>query len=254
MLRGPLRVAAVGGLSGALVAALTLEESVRKLSDERREAYVRRWAGTMLKLLRVEVTIDAAPGALDKSEGPRLVVANHRSTLDILLMLHLFGGNLLARGDMADWPAIGYMARRAGTLFVNRGDPASGALAVRRIRKRLERGITVSVFPEGTTFHGDEVREFQAGAFIAIAKLRGEVLPVGIAYEHPHAIYGDEPVLDHMKRLVRAPSTRVAVAVGAPVSAAPTGIGAFAASLRNEVQTLVHRARSLVGTGVCSPP
>jgi hypothetical protein len=36
--RAPLRVAAVGGLSGVLLAALTLEESVRGLSDERRDA------------------------------------------------------------------------------------------------------------------------------------------------------------------------------------------------------------------------
>ena len=158
-------------------------------------------------------------------------------------MLDLFGGNLLARGDMADWPAIGVMARRAGTLFVDPTDPASGAAAVQRIRERLRRGITISVFPEGTTFEGDEVRPFQAGAFVAIARERGEVLPVGIAYETPEAIYGDEPVLDHMKRLVRAPSTRVAVSIGSPVGASATGVASLASAMRSEVQSLVHRAR-----------
>jgi 1-acyl-sn-glycerol-3-phosphate acyltransferase len=143
---------------------------------------------------------------------PRLVVANHRSTIDILLMLHLFGGQLLARGDMATWPGIGVMARRAGTLFVRRDDPASGAGAVQRMRERLRRGITIGVFPEGTTFHGDEVREFQPGAFVAIARERGIVLPVGIAYERDDAIYGDEPIVDHLKRLAQAhhqPNVRI---------------------------------------------
>ncbi len=247
MFRAHLRAAAVGGVSGAMLAALTLEDRLRKVDDARRDAYVRRWARSLLKLLRVEVTKDVAPGALDKGRRPRLVVANHRSTLDILIMLDLFGGSLLARGDMADWPAIGVMARRAGTLFVDRTDPASGAAAVQRIRERLRRGITISVFPEGTTFEGDEVRPFQAGAFVAIARERGEVLPVGIAYETSDAIYGDEPVLDHMKRLVRAPSTRVAVSIGSPVGASATGVASLASAMRSEVQSLVHRARAFAG-------
>jgi len=210
---------------------------------------VRSWARSLLKVLDVHATVDVAPGALEKNARPRLVVANHRSMLDIFLMLDLFGGNLLARGDIADWPAIGTMARRAGTLFVNRGDPASGAAAVQRIRDRLRRGITISVFPEGTTHEGDLVREFQAGAFVAIARERGDVLPVGIAYERPDAVFGDEPLVDHMKRLVRTPSTRVAVAIGSPVDASKN-VASFAAAMRVEVQALVTKARAIVGGAV----
>jgi 1-acyl-sn-glycerol-3-phosphate acyltransferase len=245
--RAPLRVAAAGGLSGAMLAALVIEESLRTVSEARRDAYVRSWARSLLRVLEVDVAIDAVPGALERSAAPRLVVANHRSTLDILLMLHLFGGNLLARGDMADWPAIGTMARRAGTLFVDRSDPTSGAAAVQRIRAKLRGGVTISVFPEGTTFEGDQVREFQGGAFVAIAREHGEVLPVGIAYARADAIFGDEPVVDHMKRLVRAPSIRVGVAVGSPV-ASRGAVGPLASAMRREVQALVNKARGLVGS------
>jgi 1-acyl-sn-glycerol-3-phosphate acyltransferase len=230
-----------------MLAALTLEERLREVTFERRDAYVRRWAGVLLGLLDVEVKIDAGPTAFQKAARPRIVVANHRSTLDILLLLSLFGGNLLARGDMADWPVIGVLARRAGTLFVDRSDPASGAAAVQRIRERLRSGVTVGVFPEGTTFPGDDVREFQGGAFIAIARESGDVVPVGIAYERPDAVYGDEPVMDHMKRLVRAPSIRVGVAVGSPVEAPRRQIRSLAVHLRDEVQSLVHKARALAG-------
>jgi 1-acyl-sn-glycerol-3-phosphate acyltransferase len=236
----------VGGLSGALLAAIAIEERMRQIDEARRDAYVRSWARSLLALLGVEPRIDAAPGALEKNGRPRLVVANHRSTIDILLMLDLFGGNLLARGDMAEWPAIGIMARRAGTVFVDRGDPASGAAAVQRIRDRLRKGVTISVFPEGTTYAGDHVREFQAGAFVAVARERGVVLPVGIAYERADAIFGDEPVVDHMKRLVRTPSILVGVAIGAPVEAS-TSVVAFAEAMRGSVQELVVKARSLVG-------
>jgi 1-acyl-sn-glycerol-3-phosphate acyltransferase len=238
----------MGGISGAMLAALTVEDRVRPVSDERRNAYVRRWARSLLRLLQVECRVDGSPDAFDNG-APRLVVANHRSTVDILLMLHLFGGHLLARGDMAEWPAIGVLARRAGTLFVDREDPSSGAAAVQSMRERLRRGITMCVFPEGTTYPGDEVRDFQAGAFVAVAREKGSVTPVGIAYETPDAIYGDETIGDHMKRLAESPSIRVAVAVGAPISAAGGGVRPLAERARSEVQRLVARARAKVGGG-----
>jgi len=247
VLGAPLRAAAVGGVSGAMLAALTIEERFVAVSDERRNAYVRTWARSLLRLLHVEIDLDAAPGALAPRRCPLLVVANHRSTVDILLMLHLFGGNLLARGDMADWPAIGVLARRAGTLFVDRDDPASGAAAVQRIRERLRRGITVCVFPEGTTFEGDEVREFQAGAFIAIAREKGDIVPVGFAYERRDVIYGNEPVTDHMKRIIETPTIRVGAFIGSPFSTAGLGVRAVAAKAQSDVQALVDRARSRIG-------
>jgi lyso-ornithine lipid O-acyltransferase len=230
-----------------MLAALTVEHRLRPVSDERLNVFVRRWAKSLLRLLSVDVTLDAGPGTFEKASGPRLVVANHRSTVDILLMLHLFGGNLLARGDMAHWPAVGLLARRAGTLFVDREDPSSGAAAVQRMRERLRRGITVCVFPEGTTFPGDVVREFQAGAFIAVAREKGFVTPVGIAYETPDAIYGDEPIGDHMKRLAQSRGIGVAVAVGAPIAAAGAGVRPLAEQARTDVQALVARARGIIG-------
>src|SRR5690349_20295065 len=236
MLRAPLRAAAMGGVSGAMLAALTVEHRVRPVNDERLDTYVRSWAKSILRLLHVELKVDPSPDPFPRGTGPRLVVANHKSTVDILLMLHLFGGNLLARGDMANWPAVGVMARRAGTLFVDRTDPASGAAAVQSMRDRLRRGVTVCVFPEGTTFPGDEVREFQPGAFVAIAREKGSVTPVGIAYETPEAVFGDEPVVDHMKRIAESSSIRVAVAVGTPFSAAGGGVRHLAERARTEVQ------------------
>lgn len=246
MLRAPLRAAAVGGVSAAMMTAMVLEDTLRELSDSRRQAYAQQWAKRMLDLLGVELVVEMPPHAGARGEPARLVVANHRSVIDILVMLALFGGQLLARGDMEAWPGIGAMARRAGTLFVDRTSPTSGASAVRRMRERMRRGITVSVFPEGTTFEGDEVRPFQAGAFVAVTRERGLVLPVGLAYERADAVYGEESIAVHMKRLLAVPRIRVAVVVGAPI-AASTNASALAHQARGEVQALVVRARKRVG-------
>jgi 1-acyl-sn-glycerol-3-phosphate acyltransferase len=251
--RLPLRALWAASTSAALFAAVKVEEKTRHFSPEqreaRRDAYVRRWAESLLRVMQVDVQL-VPPGRAPRdvmTKEARLVVSNHRSTLDILLVLDLFGGSLLARGDMATWPTFGRMAEVADTLFVDRADPSSGAGAVQRVRDRLRRGRTVTVFAEGTTFAGDEVRPFHAGAFVAGARERVPILPVGFAYAGTHAIYGDEPIGDHFGRLLRAESTRVAVAVGEPFASRGVPIAELRDRTHDEVQKLVHRAREVIG-------
>jgi lyso-ornithine lipid O-acyltransferase len=250
MLRPALRALGAASASGAAVAAYVLDGGVRPMTEARRDAYVCAWARAMRRALAVDLVVHP-PGRLPRDEPhtrPRLVVTNHRSTLDIPIMLELFGGHLLARGDMAEWPVVGAMARLAGTLFVDREDPQSGASAVLRIREKLRSGRSVTVFPEGTTFPGDDVRPFHAGAFIPIARERGEVWPAGIAYASEDAVYGDEPIGAHMKRLTQTPQIRVAVAVGTPMSAAGLGVQALCAEAHAAVTGLVVEARGLLGS------
>lgn len=253
MIRRGARVAArltgAVALSGAAYGAVRANDGLGRLDDERRDRWVRRWARGLLRIFDVELRVDPAdfrplPATTPR---PRVVVANHRSTLDILILLHLFGGHLLARGDMADWPYVGALARWAGTVFVDREDAISGAAALQRIAELLERHRTIAVFPEGTTFDGDEVRPFHAGAFLAARRARAELLPVGIAYEWPGAHFLDESIGEHGRRLVVMPHHRVAVAIGAPIDASRGRIEALRDGARGEVQRLVTRARASIG-------
>ncbi len=244
--RAATRLAGAVGLSSLLYGAVRAHDGLGRLDDERRDRYVRRWARGLLRLFDVELVLDP-PGFQPlpaHTPRPRMVVANHRSTLDVLLLLHLFGGHLLARGDMSRWPAMGELARAAGTVFVDRSDPLSGAAAVKRIGELLAKQRSIAVFPEGTTFEGDEVRPFHAGAFVAARRVRGEILPVGIAYEDPAAHYLDESIGAHGRRLVEAAKTRVAVAIGSPLDASHAKIDALRDATLAEVQRLVARARA----------
>jgi lyso-ornithine lipid O-acyltransferase len=240
-----LRAALAASSSAALFSALQLDKLVRPLDgtqhDARRDPYVQAWARSLLRILGVQ-RIDATP-YVDAGSGGRVVVSNHRSTIDILLMLDLFGGHLLARGDMAAWPVMGTLAREAGTLFVDREDPSSGAGAVQRVRSRLRDGRTITVFPEGTTFLDDEVRPFHPGAFVAAAREKVPVVPVGIAYETAESCYGDEPIGEHGKRLLTSKQTRVAVAIGTPLPSKGHSLTALRDRAHDAVQSLVRIAR-----------
>jgi 1-acyl-sn-glycerol-3-phosphate acyltransferase len=154
---------------------------------------------------------------------------------------------VLSRGDVAEWPVFGKMAELAGTIFVDRMSAHSGAVALQRMRECLREGRTVCVFPEGTTFADDEVRAFRAGAFVAAARERAAVLPVGLAYEDVTAAYGDESLGSHVRRVAGASATRVAAVIGDPIASTGLGVRPLAERARLEVERLVRRARADLG-------
>ncbi len=223
----------------------------RVTADDQRDAVRRRWVGiwadALLRIFGVTAIVRSGALAAEGSERGRLVVANHRSTADVLLLLRTFGGRMVSRADLSGWPLLGAAARAAGTLFVNRANAASGATAVRSIRSRLVAGDTVIVFPEGTTFPDDEVRPFHAGAFVAAARGGADIVPVGLAYQTGSgAAFVGETFPAHLARMAAASPSRVALCVGDAVPSGSSKASALRDAAQTEVQRLVHEARRLV--------
>lgn len=110
------------------------------------------------------------------------IVSNHCSYLDILILGSLTSGVFLAKKEVASWPFIGSLARSAGTVFVDRTSRLSMPLTIREIKNRLSSGVSVIVFPEGTTGNGEEVREFKSSFFTVPVDENCVLLPVSIVY------------------------------------------------------------------------
>jgi 1-acyl-sn-glycerol-3-phosphate acyltransferase len=246
--RRVVRIAGFGALTGAMLPALLTHQRLARPAQREhiRDRWVRAWARGLLATFGVRVnTYGTLPSA---GERGHLVVANHRSTADILVLLREFGGQMVSRADLAGWPLVGAAARAVGTVFVDRSDAFSGANAVRAIRGRLSAGGTVIVFPEGTTFPDDEVRPFHAGAFLGALRSGADVVPVGIAYgTGSGAAFVNESFPAHLARMAAASPSRVVLRVGEPIEVPER---ARAATLRDrahaEVQRLVHEARARV--------
>ena len=203
------------------------------------------------RILRILGVTPYWAGALPPKRGPRLIVANHRAALDIGVLMTRFGGVFLSRADLERWPIIGTLARQGETIFVDRADRNSGARAIRAIRRRLGEGHTVIVFPEGTTYRGDEVRPFLAGAFAAARGLDVEVVPVGLAYP-PGTEYVDTDFVSHVRGVAARPQTPVCVQIGAPF-AMEGRAGEVAAEAREAVQALVEKARARLEAVATTP-
>lgn len=239
-----LPVVRAGAAIAWTVAELALVEArMRRRETAEQEAVfdveMRRWCRGLLRVTGIRLHVS---GSIPPTKGARLVVANHSTAVDIPIILSLFGGSVLSRGDVSDWPLLGYCARRAQTIFVDRDSRKSGILALRAIREQLQRGRTVCVFPEGTTTAGDELLPFSAGAFASTRKLDVEVVPVGIVYP-PGTAYTEDSFAEHIRNVCSHSHLDVHVALGAPIR--PEGKAqAIASEAQAAVQGLVAEARA----------
>jgi 1-acyl-sn-glycerol-3-phosphate acyltransferase len=251
-LRRSVRVAGFGALTAGMLPGMIAHQAIAARvggsPEAVRDRWVGAWSGAMLALFGLHVI---AEGPLPTTVGPRLVVSNHRSTADILVLLRTFGGRMVSRADLAAWPLIGFAARSVGTVFVDRSDAASGATALRSMSTYLRSGSSILVFPEGTTFPDDEVRPFHPGAFVAAARAGVDVVPVGIAYQKGSgAAFFGETFTAHLARMASAPPSRVAVVTGPALGGAtPMRAGELRARAHAAVEALVKRARTIVDAG-----
>lgn len=256
--RVPLRTAGFVGLTFGFLAGF---ESERALTDGDRaridvtQKWMHNWGVGLLGVYGIDVIrkgahIEAPLGyypARDDAGRGRLFVMNHRSMFDIFVNLAFFECTFVSRADLASWPVIGLAARRTGTIFVNRGDKRSGAAVINAMCGGVESGRAVMTYPEGTTFPGDEVHPFKAGAFLAAQRTGAEVVPVGIAYEGDGTSFVEEPFVNHLFRVTSAPRTRVGLVVGDPIRGPHQDVNALRDEAQRRVQGLVREARGMLG-------
>lgn len=151
--------------------------------------------------------------------GPSIIVANHLGYLDPLIVSALVPRAPIAKREARGWPLIGRALGEMGLIFVDRGDAASGARALRRARRVLDAGVSVLVFPEGTTTHGDRVLPFHRGVF-GLARITGApVVPTALSSpERACCWVGDDPFVPHYLRLAARPSIPLDIRFGAPMA------------------------------------
>lgn len=181
----------------------------RKLAAE----YCRRWAIHAASVLGLKiVTIGRLP------EGAYLLVANHRSYIDIAAAAAQGRMTFVARSDMARWPVLGWGARITNTVFVTRDSRESRKQTRIDILNVIQSGDPVIVFPEGTTALGPNILPFRPGNFLSAAEFGVAVVPIAIHYADPSdAWVGDDAFVSHFLRQFAKPEMRVTVAIGDPI-------------------------------------
>ena len=112
---------------------------------------------------------------------PYVVVSNHQSLADIPLLAHLpWEMKWVAKQELFRVPLVGWMMQMAGDIPVSRTDARSGASALLKARRYLERHCSVMFFPEGTRTRDGRVGRFNDGAFRLALRAGVPVLPIAV--------------------------------------------------------------------------
>lgn len=165
-------------LGSSLVESASLRARLgRGLSFAERASWLQRSCRNVLSHLGVQVISQGAP----PSAG--LLVSNHLSYLDILVLSSLTPCCFLSKAEVRSWPLFGLLAKVGGTVFVDRGSPSALVRANDELCERLAAGVPVALFPEGTSSNGASVLPFHASLFEAALKSEVPLTPAYITYK-----------------------------------------------------------------------
>ena len=119
---------------------------------------------------------------IEEPRRPYVVVANHESFADILLISHLpWEMKWMSKAEFFRIPVVGWEMRLAGDIPLRRGSPTSAGQAMSRAREVLRRRVSVMIFPEGTRSPTSDLLPFKEGAFRLAIKAGVPVLPLAVA-------------------------------------------------------------------------
>ncbi len=133
------------------------------------------WARSQCRLLGCKFEVEGEPDA-----AANLVVANHQSMLDILVMLGYYPADLafVAKKEIGDITFFGQTVKLTKMILVDRNDARSMVKMLKECKERLSEGRKIFIFPEGTRGNGDKLLAFKSGAKVMAEKLKLRIQPV----------------------------------------------------------------------------
>jgi lyso-ornithine lipid O-acyltransferase len=158
----------------------------------------------LARLLGFKVTVE---GSLPNASGI-LIVANHVSWADIVILSAVAPVQFVAKKEVAGWPLFGSLARLQNSIFVDRTTRHSTGGEKDVITQHLNTGATIVLFPEGTSGDGRSVRQFRSSYFAVPEAIA--IVPTTLSYTSCHGIplscrlrprfawYGDMDLAPHL--------------------------------------------------------
>lgn len=226
----------------AVAGAATILVRFHRMNQPQRDARVQDWALKMLALLGIRLELRGRPPVA----GPILLVANHISWLDIVVMHAARHCRFVSKADVRHWPLIGTLATGAGTLYIERESRRDAMRVVRRMAESLERGEIVAVFPEGTTSDGMALLPFHGNLIQAAISAGAPVQPVALSFldagtratSRSPCYIDDDTLARSIWRTLAGGEITAVVHYGQPQAAQGRDRRTWAADLRSAVDAL----------------
>jgi 1-acyl-sn-glycerol-3-phosphate acyltransferase len=210
------------GVVAVVLGAAVLLPVLLLLPGRWRTVPVRVCAQWVLRTLGIRLT---TRGRLPKHRA--LVVANHISWLDIVVILAVGPARLVAKSEVRNWPVVGLIAACTGAFFLDRSRLRTLPAAVDDVRAALVGGDVVVIFPEGTTSCGEGAGAFRPAFFQAVVDSDACVVPLTLSFRTGRvpttqpAFIGDDTLLDSMRRVLALRGLTIGLAFGTVIYPGP---------------------------------
>jgi 1-acyl-sn-glycerol-3-phosphate acyltransferase len=223
-----------------------------------------RYQRFLARLFDIRITVIGTP----IQDRGVLMVSNHTSYLDILVLGGTVECSFVAKSEVANWPFFGTFAKLQRTVFVDRERRSKTGQSLDLIRARLLAGDALILFPEGTSNDGNRVLPFKSALMGAAESelgtdAQGRVLhvpvqPVSVSYVGLHGIpmgrefrpffawYGDMELVPHLWESLTTGSVDVVVEFHPPMTVDQVG-GRKALAARAEAMVRAGQVRALSG-------
>lgn len=207
------------GFAGLTVPLMPLQQLLVWFWPAKARRFPMSYHRLVCRILGVRLNIVGHP----PGSGPLLMVSNHVSWLDIIVLSAIAPVSFVAKKEVTGWPFFGTLARLQRTVFVDRNRRHSTGNSRDEMRERLKAGDILVLFPEGTSGDGRRVLPFKSSFFGAAAIEGVLVQPVTLAYNGQwnlpmtrrrrpsYAWYGDMELAPHLLGALKAGPIEVTV-------------------------------------------
>lgn len=237
-------------LRNALVLSWTVVESLidyRRQSREElgaRVEWMHKWCSTALRRLRISVHV------IGETPVDGLIVSNHLSYLDIFAFGTAMRCVFVSKAEVRNWPVFGSLTTMAGTVYVDRKRRSDTRNANEGIRRALDQGLRVLIFPEGTSSDGSQVLPFYPSLFEPAVEAAAPVTAAHISYTlqdgdvgRDIAYWGEMTFFPHLLKLLSKKGVSATVTFGEQ-SRKLVDRKIAAAAMREEVVKLSYSSSS----------
>jgi 1-acyl-sn-glycerol-3-phosphate acyltransferase len=168
------------------------------------------WSRQLLTILNIGIRIEGEQ--LERGESGCMMVANHVSWLDMFVMNAIHPSQFIAKSEVRNWPVIGWLSRRSGTIFIERALRQNASRINRHISLLLKQGACIGLFPEGTTTDGNQVGHFHSALIQPAIDAGARLWPIALRYQSNDGklssiapFTGDTTLVQSIWQILRSP-------------------------------------------------
>jgi 1-acyl-sn-glycerol-3-phosphate acyltransferase len=145
-----------------------------------RERRIKKWSVQLLGICGVRVEVGHATS--NPPAPCALIVANHVSWLDVFVMNAFHPCRFVAKSEIRDWPLLGWLCAKSGTIFIARGRIRDVRRIFEGLVASIKAGEHVAFFPEGTTSAQGTLLPFHSNLFEAAIDAQVPIQPFSVRY------------------------------------------------------------------------